>query len=164
MPKLYKKSAERFVFFNHSVLLRFHRFFNMMEKLNFLLVRVGNGPLLDCFENSVVGTFEGLVVKRVVCALGLCNETDFGELMVLGFVLAKGIHFGEFVDLILISFGVVFGFEVFDNKEPTVHKKVNLIDLSININNDVCLFKGFKGEMNDELLFFEESKFLELPR
>ena len=58
----------------------------------------------------------------------------------------------------------MFGFEVFDNKKPTVHKKVNLIDLSIYINNDVCLFKGFKGEMNDELLFFKKSKFLELTR
>ena len=54
----------------------------------------------------------------------------------------------------------MFGFKVFDNKKPTVHKKVNLIDLSIYINNDVCLFKGFKGEMNDELLFFKKSKFL----
>ena len=61
----------------------------MMEKLNFLLVRVGNSPLLDCFENSVVGTFEGLVVERVVGSWGLGNETDFGKFMILCFILAK---------------------------------------------------------------------------
>jgi hypothetical protein len=133
-----------------------------VEKLNFFLVWVGNCPLLDCFENSVVGTFEGLAVERVVGAWGLGNETDFGECLVLGFVLAEGIHFREFVDFILINFGVGFDFEVFDNKESTVHKEIHLVDSSVDIYNGVCLFKGFEGEVNDELLFFEESKFLEL--
>ena len=112
----------------------------------------------------MVGAFEGLVVERVIGAWGLGNETDFGEFLVLGFVLAEGIHFREFVDFILIDFGVGFDFEVFDNKESTVHEEINLVELSIDINNGVCLFKGFEGEVNDELLFFEESKFLELGR